>query len=122
MKWPPWKAVRDVLLFIGGLAGIAYETLAGEEPREALLVIFAAMAGLPAFLRTDEQKKGGDDVDKPGPAVTDQDRRVADALVEMLKDAAKAVVVPARLIRDYPYSTTWTTVSAMLAMTLAVAR
>jgi hypothetical protein len=46
---------RDTVLFIGGLAGIAYETLAREAERPTLLLLFAAMVGLPAFLRGDEK-------------------------------------------------------------------
>ncbi len=49
-----WRDLRDVLLFFGGLAGIAHETLiwSGEE-RYFLLVLFAGMVGLTGFLRTD---------------------------------------------------------------------
>jgi hypothetical protein len=55
--WPP---VRDVLLFFGGLAGIAHETVIAETERPTLLLLFAAMSGLPAFLRSDERRKDDD--------------------------------------------------------------
>lgn len=46
---------RDSILFIAGLAGVAYETLVGQGERPTLLLLFAAMIGLPAFLRGDEK-------------------------------------------------------------------
>jgi hypothetical protein len=48
---------RDGVLFIVGLGGIVYETLVTGGDRPTLLVLFAAMVGLPAFLRTDEKKQ-----------------------------------------------------------------
>ena len=50
------KVGRDTILFIGGLAGIVHETVISEQERSALLVLFATMIGLPAFLRSDEAK------------------------------------------------------------------
>jgi hypothetical protein len=46
---------RDTILFTVGLLGIAYETLIDKADRPTLLILFAAMVGLPAFLRTDER-------------------------------------------------------------------
>lgn len=53
------SAIRDAILFVFGLGGIAYETLlhSGAE-RPTLLAIFAAFAGLPIVLRADSKKKG----------------------------------------------------------------
>jgi hypothetical protein len=53
---------RDTILFAFGLLGIAYETLAQGGERPTLLLLFAGMVGLPAFLKGDEkaQKKKGD--------------------------------------------------------------
>lgn len=53
MRWP---FLRDVVLFFGGLAGVLHETLITAGERPSLLVLFAAMMGLPAFLRTDERR------------------------------------------------------------------
>jgi hypothetical protein len=50
---------RDTLLFLGGLAGAAHETLAAATERPTLLILFAGMMGLPAFLRADERKQEG---------------------------------------------------------------
>jgi hypothetical protein len=50
-----WPLIRDILLFFGGLAGVAYETLGSQADRPTLLLLFAAMMGLPAFLRADEK-------------------------------------------------------------------
>lgn len=53
-----FSQIRDKLLFLGGLGGVFHETVlrAGAE-RPTLLILFAAMMGLPAFLKTD----GGED-------------------------------------------------------------
>jgi hypothetical protein len=57
------RGVRDTVLFFGGLAGVIHETLLTNGERVNLLIVFAAMMGLPAFLRSDEarQKKDGED-------------------------------------------------------------
>lgn len=52
-----WKTARDAILFFSGLAGVAHQTLVAPTPHESLLVLFAAMMGLPAFLRADERRK-----------------------------------------------------------------
>ncbi len=41
---------RNSALFGGGLAGVAHETLLTHAERPTLLILFAAMMGLPAFL------------------------------------------------------------------------
>ncbi len=46
-----WPILRDVVLFLGGLAGVAHEVLLTQSERPTLLILFAAMMGLPAFLR-----------------------------------------------------------------------
>ncbi|HEU4539662.1 MAG TPA: hypothetical protein VFR23_00920, partial [Jiangellaceae bacterium] len=51
------RRLRSGALFAGGLAGIAYETLAQAGERPTLLILFAAMIGLPAFLQIDENRK-----------------------------------------------------------------
>lgn len=56
-----WPAVRDVLLFFGGMAGFAHETVIQAGERPSLLILCAAMMGLPAFLRADEQRRLKDD-------------------------------------------------------------
>lgn len=42
---------RDVVLFVAGLAGIFHETVVVHAERPSLLLLFAAMCGLPAYLR-----------------------------------------------------------------------
>lgn len=49
-----WPRFRDISLFVGGLAGVAHETLLSHAERPTLLILFAAMMGLPAFLRPQE--------------------------------------------------------------------
>lgn len=50
-----FRLSRDTILFATGLLGIAYETLVAGADRPTLLVLFGAMVGLPAFLRSDEK-------------------------------------------------------------------
>ncbi len=52
-----WPLIRDVALFVGGLLGVAHETLITHIERPSLLLLFAAMLGLPVILGSDE--KGG---------------------------------------------------------------
>lgn len=47
-----WKQLRNATLFFGGLAGVLHETLLQHTERPTLLILFAAMMGLPAFLGT----------------------------------------------------------------------
>jgi hypothetical protein len=56
------STLRSVLLFMTGLAGVIFETVVvqvmlGRDPYDPLLVLFAAMMGLPAFLTVDEARK-----------------------------------------------------------------
>ena len=51
------RVSRDTLLFFSGLAGAAHETLIADTERPTLLILFAGMMGLPAFLRADERKQ-----------------------------------------------------------------
>ena len=55
-----WPTVRDMLLFVGGAAGVAHEALGREVERPTLLLLYAAAMGLPAFLRSDERRKDDD--------------------------------------------------------------
>lgn len=55
-----WKVGRDSVLFLVGIGGIINEAfIRTGDPRTELLILFAGMCGLPAFLRVDE--KGHDD-------------------------------------------------------------
>lgn len=55
---------RDFVLFVGGFAGVIYETLVEQVDRPALLAVFGGMLGLPVFLRRDEREQ--QDEDQPG--------------------------------------------------------
>jgi len=55
MARPTFVQVRSALRFVGGLAGAAYVTIVDQTERPTLLILFAAMMGLPLFLRTDEK-------------------------------------------------------------------
>lgn len=64
------RITRDGILFTAGLLGVVYETVVSKTDRPTLLLLFAAMMGLPAFLNKDEkeQSKNGDahEEDKDG--------------------------------------------------------
>lgn len=45
------RGARDVILFFGGIAGVAYETIHEHSDRPYLLTLFAGMMGLTLFLR-----------------------------------------------------------------------
>lgn len=49
-----FRVTRDGILFVTGLAGIIYETVINHGDNPTLLILFAAMCGLPAFLHADE--------------------------------------------------------------------
>jgi hypothetical protein len=55
MARPTFVQVRSAVLFVGGLVGAAYVTVVDQTERPTLLILFAAMMGLPLFLRTDEK-------------------------------------------------------------------
>jgi len=57
MRRPSFVQVRTFVLFTAGLAGVAYETLVSSADRPTLLILFAAMMGLPLFLKADEKTR-----------------------------------------------------------------
>lgn len=56
-----WSSLRDIFLFLGGMVGVGHETLIATAERPTLLILFAAMMGLPAFLRQGEGPSGTGD-------------------------------------------------------------
>lgn len=63
------RVSRDSILFAVGLLGIAYETILEGGDKPTLLILFGAMVGLPAFLRTDEKAKAAADTAETKPAI-----------------------------------------------------
>lgn len=59
------RVTRDSVLFASGLAGVFYETVFDKADRPTLLLLFGAMMGLPAFLRSDEQVRSKGAKSKP---------------------------------------------------------
>lgn len=57
MKKLTLNAARDTVLFVVGLLGVAHETLIGKADRPTLLLLFAAMIGLPAFISKDKKEE-----------------------------------------------------------------
>lgn len=55
LKLPSPRFTQKGVLFVVGLMGVAHETLVSDADRPTLLLLFAAMIGLPAFLRQDER-------------------------------------------------------------------
>lgn len=49
-----WPLAREVLLLVGGLAGIVYEAVFQESSDPVLIALYAGMIGLAPFLRKDE--------------------------------------------------------------------
>ena len=57
-----WRPQRKDILFVAGLVGIALEEArVFGSPSETLLLVFAAMIGLPLVLRIDEAKRSSSD-------------------------------------------------------------
>jgi hypothetical protein len=54
---PPLRVSRDTILFVTGLGGLAYETFTVHAEKPTLIIAFAAMLGLPLFIRSDEARK-----------------------------------------------------------------
>ena len=54
-----WPVVRDIVLFLGGFAGVLHETLVVNVDRPTLLILFAAMMGMPAFFHPVGQSQQG---------------------------------------------------------------
>lgn len=46
-----WRALRNAILFLSGLAGVAYETIVKDAADLGLLAIYAVMMGLPALFQ-----------------------------------------------------------------------
>lgn len=68
MNLPRWIVLRDIILFFGGLAGIAFQLLADKVVEPTLTVVFAAMMGLPAALWGDHKRKNDDPRPDPPPS------------------------------------------------------
>lgn len=58
------RITRDGVLFVIGVLGIAHETLVSNAERPTLLILFAGMVGLPAFLHKDEKQQNKEDKEK----------------------------------------------------------
>lgn len=59
-----WSTIRDVLLFVGGLAGVVHETVGSAPERPTLLLLYAAMMGLPALFRSELSDRDRDRDDR----------------------------------------------------------
>ena len=51
MRRRQFRFTRDTILFVSVLAGVAYETFFENSDRPSLIILFAAMMGLPLYLR-----------------------------------------------------------------------
>lgn len=61
-RWP--RITRDSILFFMGIIGISHEAFIRDgDPRTQLLIVFASMCGLPAFLRLDENRNKDEDAE-----------------------------------------------------------
>lgn len=56
-RWPSFPRWRDPLLFLTGLGLTIFEAVMRDgAERPSLLILYAGMMGLPAFLRADEKR------------------------------------------------------------------
>lgn len=53
------QSLRDVILFLAGLAGLYHQFVIADEAQWILVVVAAAAAGIPLPLRLDERRKNG---------------------------------------------------------------
>jgi hypothetical protein len=58
--------IRDLLLYLVGVAGIVNEIWLEEEPRWSILVFVASLVGLPTVLKLDEVRSHRDRNGKSG--------------------------------------------------------
>jgi hypothetical protein len=59
-KWDRWdKRLRDITLFLVGIAGVINELWIEETPRLYSLIFLGSILGIPFALRADEKRRGG---------------------------------------------------------------
>lgn len=68
------KAIRDAVIFLSGLYGF-YHELDAQVIREPILILCAAMMGLPAIIRADEKKNGGESSESSSSSKAPQHRK-----------------------------------------------
>ena len=57
-KTPKLSVARDRIIFCVGIGGIIYETVVEKVDRPQLLLLYAAMVGLPAWMKRDRNGNG----------------------------------------------------------------
>jgi hypothetical protein len=55
------RRLRSTVLFVVGIVGIIYEVVFDKLERPTVLILLAAMVGLPALLSVDERRRNGGD-------------------------------------------------------------
>lgn len=63
-----WMVIKDVTLFLGGMAGLTHQTLLTDKPNEWLLLVFAAMAGVPGLTSLWSLRTGSGNGPTTGPS------------------------------------------------------
>lgn len=59
-QWERWdKRLRDIVLFLIGIAGVCNELWIEQEPRLYALIFLGSILGIPFALRADEKRRGG---------------------------------------------------------------
>lgn len=57
-RWEQWNTrIRDIVLFVIGVAGIINELFLIAEPRPSSLVFLGSLVGLPFVLNADERRR-----------------------------------------------------------------
>lgn len=59
-----WPWIRSVLIFSTGLIGFLHEVLTVGVERPTLLLVLAAMMGVPIAFKADEKRRRGKDGDR----------------------------------------------------------
>lgn len=54
-----FRSVRDILMFLIGASGVAYEALVMKTERPTLLLLYGALMGLPYIMNRDEKNSDG---------------------------------------------------------------
>lgn len=83
-----WELLRDVSLFIVGLVLVINESGRAGSERPTLLILYAAMMGLPAFLQTDVRRRERKETEELERDETEERERKDRAELERLRSEA----------------------------------
>lgn len=90
---------RNTFLFVAGMAGVAHETLLQHAERPTLLILFAAMMGMPAFLTSTEifPHEGDKDKRKKQQKMIEESEHATEDRVEEALEEQQELTHPAKV-------------------------